>query len=96
MKKLKKTVKSMVAEAKSKINEIDAKEAIKFEANKRNFQDKLQTLAEQHAINQSVHDEKYKSRSSKHQIKWRPDIGEYMSDYDYNIYMLKKARMGNE
>ena len=30
MKKLKKTVKSMVAEAKSKINEIDAKEAIKF------------------------------------------------------------------
>ena len=30
MKKLKKTVKNMVAEAKSKINEIDAKEAIKF------------------------------------------------------------------
>ena len=30
MKKLKKTVKSMVAEAKSKINEIDAKEAIKL------------------------------------------------------------------
>jgi rhodanese-related sulfurtransferase len=30
MKKLKKTVKSMVAEAKSKINEIDAKDAIKF------------------------------------------------------------------
>ena len=30
MKKLKKTVKSMVAEAKLKINEIDAKEAIKF------------------------------------------------------------------
>ena len=30
MKKLKKTVKNMVAEAKSKINEIDAKDAIKF------------------------------------------------------------------
>ena len=30
MKKLKKTVKSMVAEAKSKINEIDANDAIKF------------------------------------------------------------------
>ena len=30
MKKLKKTVKNMVAEAKLKINEIDAKEAIKF------------------------------------------------------------------
>ena len=30
MKKLKKTVKNMVAEAKSKINEIDAKEAIKL------------------------------------------------------------------
>ena len=30
MKKLKKTVKNMVAEAKSKIDEIDAKEAIKF------------------------------------------------------------------
>ena len=30
MKKLKKTVKSMVVEAKSKINEIDAKEAIKL------------------------------------------------------------------
>ena len=30
MKKLKKTVKSMVTEAKSKINEIDAKEAIKL------------------------------------------------------------------
>ena len=30
MKKLKKTVKSMVAEAKSKINEIDSKEAIKL------------------------------------------------------------------
>ena len=30
MKKLKKTVKNMVAEAKSKISEIDAKEAIKF------------------------------------------------------------------
>ena len=30
MKKLKKTVKNMLAEAKSKINEIDAKDAIKF------------------------------------------------------------------
>ena len=30
MKKLKKTVKNMVAEAKSKINEIDANDAIKF------------------------------------------------------------------
>ena len=30
MKKLKKTVKNMVTEAKSKINEIDAKDAIKF------------------------------------------------------------------
>ena len=30
MKKLRKTVKNMVAEAKSKINEIDAKDAIKF------------------------------------------------------------------
>ena len=73
-----------------------AKSAIKFEANKRIFQDKLQTLAEQHAINQQVHDEKYKSKSSRYKIQWRPDIGEYMSDYDYNIYLLKKARMGNE
>ena len=36
MKKLKKTVKNMVAEAKSKINEIDSKEAIKFLCSKNN------------------------------------------------------------
>ena len=35
-------------------------------------------------------------RSSKKTIKWRPEYGEYMSDFDYNIRLLQEARKGNE
>ena len=35
-------------------------------------------------------------RSSKKTIKWRPEYGEYISDFDYNIRLLQEARKGKE
>lgn len=72
------------------------KQNLKTKAKLNEFQENFQKRAEELNINNQVHEEKYKSKSSRYQVKWRPEIGEYMSDYDYNIYMLKKARMGNE
>ena len=47
---------------------------------------------------QNLKDFAYKNnvRSSKTTIKWRPEYGEYMSDFDYKIRLLQEARKGNE
>ena len=43
---------------------------------------------------QNLKDYAYKNnvRSSKKTIKWRPEYGEYMSDFDYKIRLLQEAR----